>query len=161
MNLIEKIILIFKKPRVVVLAEKNQEKIKLISAGIVGSCFQVKREVLFVDDAEKTNLSSSECLIYNFDQEGLRKIKEKAPDVKLLSFGFQEGANFQASDLRQNGGTNFKINYQGKIVPIWLIGNLDKEEIYSVLAAAAVGVLLGLNLVEISQALKNLTVVTK
>jgi len=161
MNLIEKIILLFKKPRIVVLTENNREQVKKIAAGIAGSYFQVKREVLFVDDIEKTNLSSTECLIYNFDREGLRKIREKAPDAKFLTFGLQEGANFQATDLRQNGGTNFKINYQGKIVPVWLVGSPTREEIYIVLAAAAVGVLLGLNLVEISQALKNLTTVTK
>ena len=137
------------------MTENNQEQVKIIAADILGSSFKVGREVLFVDDIEKTNLSSRECLIFNFDKGGLRRIKEKAPDAKLLTFGLQEGASFQASDLRQNGDTNFKINYQGKIVPVWLVGTKNREEIYSVLAAAAIGALLGLNLVEISQALKK------
>ena len=154
-NLIEKIILLFKKPRIVVLAENDRERIEGIAATIAGSRFRIKREVLFAADLEKTRLSFKECLVYNFDKEGLRKIREKAPETKLLTFGFQEGANFQASDLRQDGGTNFKINYQGKIVPVWLEGSPTREEIYSVLAASAIGVLLGLNLVEISQALKE------
>ena len=171
MNILEKIILLFKKPRIVVLAENDRERIEGIAATIAGSRFRIKREVLFAADLEKTKLSSRECLVYNFDKEGLRKIREKAPETKLLTFGFQEGADFQASDLRQgeedksssspvtaareNGGTNFKINYQGKIVPVWLEGSPTREEIYSVLAASAIGVLLGLNLVEISQALKK------
>jgi len=154
-NLIEKIILLFKKPRIVVLAENDRERIEGIAATIAGSRFRIKREVLFAADLEKTKLSSRECLVYNFDKEGLRKIREKAPQTKLLTFGFQEGADFQASDLRQDGGTNFKINYQGKIVPVWLEGSPTREEIYSVLAASAIGVLLVLNLVEISQALKK------
>jgi len=154
-NLIEKIILLFKKPRIVVLAENDRERIEGIAATIAGSRFRIKREVLFAADLEKTRLSFKECLVYNFDKEGLRKIREKAPETKLLTFGFQEGADFQASDLRQDGGTNFKINYQGKIVPVWLEGSPTREEIYSVLAASAIGVLLGLNLVEISQALKK------
>ena len=154
-NLIEKIILLFKKPRIVVLAENDRERIEGIAATIAGSRFRIQREVLFAADLEKTKLSSRECLVYNFDKEGLRKIREKAPETKLLTFGFQEGADFQASDLRQGGGTNFKINYQGKIVPVWLEGSPTREEIYSVLAASAIGVLLGLNLVEISQALKE------
>jgi len=154
-NLIEKIILLFKKPRIVVLAENDRERIEGIAATIAGSRFRIQREVLFAADLEKTKLSSRECLVYNFDKEGLRKIREKAPETKLLTFGFQEGADFQASDLRQDGGTNFKINYQGKIVPVWLEGSPTREEIYSVLAASAIGVLLGLNLVEISQALKK------
>ena len=155
MNILEKIILLFKKPRIVVLAENDRERIEGIAATIAGSRFRIKREVLFATDLEKTKLSFKECLIYNFDKEGLRKIREKAPETKLLTFGFQEGADFQASDLRQDGGTNFKINYQGKIVPVWLEGSPTREEIYSVLAASAIGVLLGLNLVEISQALKE------
>jgi len=155
MNILEKIILLFKKPRIVVLAENDRERIEGIAATIAGSRFRIKREVLFAADLEKTRLSFKECLVYNFDKEGLRKIREKAPETKLLTFGFQEGANFQASDLRQDGGTNFKINYQGKIVPVWLEGSPTREEIYSVLAASAIGVLLGLNLVEISQALKE------
>ena len=155
MNILEKIILLFKKPRIVVLAENDRERIEGIAATIAGSRFRIKREVLFAADLEKTKLSSRECLVYNFDKEGLRKIREKAPETKLLTFGFQEGADFQASDLRQDGGTNFKINYQGKIVPVWLEGSPTREEIYSVLAASAIGVLLGLNLVEISQALKK------
>jgi len=154
-NIIEKIIIIFRKPRIVVLAENNREQVERIAADILGSSFKVGREVLFIDDMEKINLSSRESLIFNFDKGGLRRIKEKAPDAKLLTFGFQEGANFQASDLRQNGDTNFKINYQGKIVPVWLVGTKSREEIYSVLTAAAIGALLGLNLVEISQALKK------
>jgi len=157
-NLIEKIILLFKKPRIVVLAENDRERIEGIAATIAGSRFRIKREVLFAADLEKTRLSFKECLVYNFDKEGLRKIREKAPETKLLTFGFQEGADFQASDLRQgeeDKSSSFKINYQGKIVPVWLEGSPTREEIYSVLAASAIGVLLGLNLVEISQALKK------
>ena len=158
MNILEKIILLFKKPRIVVLAENDRERIEGIAATIAGSRFRIKREVLFAADLEKTKLSSRECLVYNFDKEGLRKIREKAPETKLLTFGFQEGADFQASDLRQgeeDKSSSFKINYQGKIVPVWLEGSPTREEIYSVLAASAIGVLLGLNLVEISQALKE------
>ena len=158
MNILEKIILLFKKPRIVVLAENDRERIEGIAATIAGSRFRIKREVLFATDLEKTKLSFKECLVYNFDKEGLRKIREKAPETKLLTFGFQEGADFQASDLRQgeeDKSSSFKINYQGKIVPVWLEGSPTREEIYSVLAASAIGVLLGLNLVEISQALKK------
>jgi len=158
MNILEKIILLFKKPRIVVLAENDRERIEGIAATIAGSRFRIKREVLFAADLEKTRLSFKECLVYNFDKEGLRKIREKAPETKLLTFGFQEGADFQASDLRQgeeDKSSSFKINYQGKIVPVWLEGSPTREEIYSVLAASAIGVLLGLNLVEISQALKK------
>lgn len=99
-------------------------------------------------------------LILNFDDETVREIRGET-NLKEITFGFQEGADFRASDIKLNSGTNFKINYKGNIVPIWLapLPNLSvgvgKEQIYSALSAAAVGTILGLNLVEISNALKN------
>ena len=93
-------------------------------------------------------------LILNFDDETVREIKEET-NLKELTFGFQSGADFRATDIKLNSGTNFKINYKGSIVPIWLEKSFDKEQIYTALSAAAVGVILDLNLIEISQALKS------
>jgi len=93
-------------------------------------------------------------LILNFDDEAAREISD-VPNLKTITFGFQQGADFKASDINLNGGTNFKINYKGNIVPVWMDGICNKEQIYSTLAAACVGTILGLNLIEISQALKN------
>ncbi|GAI57101.1 unnamed protein product, partial [marine sediment metagenome] len=111
-------------------------------------------------------------LILNFDDETAREIKTETI-AHSLTFGFQEGADFQASDIKYqtsegseggkegkaifdlNTGVNFKINYKGNIVPVWLEKLFGKEQIYSALAAVGVGVIFDLNLVEISQALKN------
>lgn len=93
-------------------------------------------------------------LILNFDDETVREIKTQA-NLKAITFGFGEGADFRASDIKINSGTNFKVNERGNVVPIWLEGLFGKEQIYSALAAAAVGTIFGLNLIEISQALKN------
>ena len=93
-------------------------------------------------------------LILNFDDETVREIKDET-NLKELTFGFQEGADFQATDVKLNSGTNFKVNYRGNIVPIWLEKLFGKEQIYSALAAIAVGTIFGLNLVEISQSLKS------
>ena len=93
-------------------------------------------------------------LILNFDDETVREIKDET-NLKELTFGFQVEADFQASDIKLNTGTNFKINYKGNIVPIWLEKLFSKEQIYAALAAIAVGTIFGLNLVEISQALKS------
>ncbi|PIS39714.1 MAG: hypothetical protein COT33_00510 [Candidatus Nealsonbacteria bacterium CG08_land_8_20_14_0_20_38_20] len=92
-------------------------------------------------------------LVLNFDDETKPSARGFAP--RSCAFGFGQGADFRVSDIRQNSGTNFKINYQGNVVPVWLRGLFDKEHIYAALAGAAVGATLGLNLVEISQALKN------
>jgi UDP-N-acetylmuramoyl-tripeptide--D-alanyl-D-alanine ligase len=93
-------------------------------------------------------------LVLNFDDETVRELKTETL-AKSLTFGFQSRADFQASDLRFNTGINFKVNYKGNIVPIWLEKLFGKEQIYSALAATAVGIVFDLNLVEISQALKS------
>jgi UDP-N-acetylmuramoyl-tripeptide--D-alanyl-D-alanine ligase len=41
------------------------------------------------------------------------------------------------------------------VIPIWLEKLFGKEQIYSALAASAIGTILGLNLIKISQALKD------
>jgi len=103
-------------------------------------------------------------LILNFDNEAIRGIKFET-SAQLLTFGFEDsnlpfsrppGVDLRASDININlRGANFKINYKGNIVPFWLERIFSKEQIDSVLAAVSVGVVFGLNLVEISQTLKN------
>ena len=107
-------------------------------------------------DLEREDLSKKKYLILNFDNNNIRKFEERTP-AKILTFGFHEGADFQASNIKENGGTNFKISHQGNIIPIWLKETLNQQEIYSVLAAIAVGTIFDLNLVEISQALTSVT----
>ena len=55
----------------------------------------------------------------------------------------------------KNSGLNFKLNFDGSAVPIWLHQVYGKLHIYSALAAAAVGLIFKLNLIEVSQALKE------
>jgi len=93
-------------------------------------------------------------LILNFDDERIQEINN-IKSLKTLTFGLQEGADFRASDIHINSGTNFKINYKGSIVPVWLKGTLGEEQVYDALAVDSVGIIFGLNFVEISEALKN------
>lgn len=107
-------------------------------------------------------------LILNFDDRTVRKIDELT-NLKSFTFGFEEKSDFRASDIHttetginpppfittKRWGVNFKINYKGKIIPIWQEGSFSKEKIYNILAASCVGTILGLNLVEISEALKK------
>lgn len=112
-------------------------------------------------------MSADGWLVLNFDDEVVKETN--GTEIKTLTFGFKEGADFRATDINVNGrdassarktgepvlGTNFKINHKGNFVPVWLDGVCDKEQIYSALAAACVGTILGLNLIEISRGLKN------
>lgn len=128
-------------------------------------------KIFFAGEMEKTieirklakSLPSHGYLVLNFDDETVREIKTET-NLNELTFGFQERADFQASDIKLNTETNFKINYKGNIVPVWLVPtshtpNFDvgvgKEQIYSALASVCVGTIFDLNLVEISQSLKN------
>jgi len=99
-------------------------------------------------------LPSHSPLILNFDDETIREIKDLT-NLKTLTFGFQERADFRATDIKLNLGTNFKLNYQGNVIPVWLEKLFGKEQIYATLAATCVGTIFNLNLVEISQTLKS------
>lgn len=112
-----------------------------------------KEEVKEVTLLAKT-LPAQTNLILNFDDETIREIDD-VTNLKTLTFGFGERADFKASDVKLNMGTNFKVNYKGNIVPVWLEKLFGKEQIYAALSAVAVGTIFDLNLVEISQALKN------
>jgi UDP-N-acetylmuramyl pentapeptide synthase len=100
-------------------------------------------------------MPSQGYLVLNFDDETVRGIKDETNLINKLTFGFQERADFKASDICLNGGTNFKVNHKGYVVPVWLNKLFGKEQIYAALAAASCGNIFGLNLVEVSQALKN------
>lgn len=92
--------------------------------------------------------------VLNSDEDAVRETVNDT-DWKILTFGFQEKSDIRATDVNVNGGTNFKINYKGSTVPVWLEQSLAREEIYPVLAGVCVGIIFGLNLIEISRALKN------
>jgi UDP-N-acetylmuramoyl-tripeptide--D-alanyl-D-alanine ligase len=93
-------------------------------------------------------------LVLNFDDETVREIKNETI-AHSLTYGFQERADFQATDINVNfEGTNFKMNYEGNIVPFWLENLFGKEQIYTALIATSVGVIKDVNLIEISQTLR-------
>ena len=128
---------------------RTSKKPVLIISGIENSSEQkIESTSKFIK-----SLSDKINLILNFD-DVVKKIGH-FPNLNTLTFGFEEGADFRVSDMRSNGGTNFKVNYQGKVIPFWLKEVVQREEIYSVVCAALVATIFGLNLVEISQALKE------
>ncbi len=149
-------------------AEKLKFLIKKSSAPVlvvthIGGIPSESDRDFFTGDKEKTIefrklakiLPTYGFLVLNFDDEAVREIKNET-NSKELTFGFQEGADFQATDINvQENNTNFKINYKGNVVPFWLEKPFGKEQIYAALSAAAVGTAFNLNLIEISQALKN------
>ena len=113
-----------------------------------------KRDIKKISE-QTQRLPAHASLILNFDDETVREIGDKS-QAFCLTFGFQKKAKVRASDFHINKvSTNFKINYQGNIVPVWLGNPLGKANVYAALAATCCGTQLGLNLIEISQALKS------
>jgi len=113
---------------------------------------------------EKANLIKSldkdGWAILNFDDERVRAMAEKTK-AKVFGYGFHPDADLQASQLEAHlddlsqAAISFKVDYLGSNVPLRLTGLLGVHQICPVLAAIAVGLIFKMNLVEISQALKN------
>lgn len=101
--------------------------------------------------------------ILNFDN-ALVMENANVTKAEIITYGFKSGADYQVSDLKMMAtdqgvkemGLNFKVNYRGNSVPIFLPGSISKSVVPSVLAAIAVGGVYGINLVEAAQALKEL-----
>ncbi|MEK7582783.1 MAG: UDP-N-acetylmuramoyl-tripeptide--D-alanyl-D-alanine ligase [Patescibacteria group bacterium] len=79
----------------------------------------------------------------------------------FMTFGFSQGADLRASDLayymhdHHVAGLSFKIHKNESFVPIRVPGLVAPHQIQSILAAAAVGLHFGMNLVEIGSALES------
>jgi UDP-N-acetylmuramoyl-tripeptide--D-alanyl-D-alanine ligase len=103
--------------------------------------------------------------IINYDNEESRKIMNISK-VKTLTYGFDEKAGiravepqFKVESLRDKIvlKTIFKIHYAGSYVPVVLENTLAKSRVYSVLAGAGAALSLGLNLMDVADAMKNFT----
>ncbi len=105
-------------------------------------------------------LSATDFAVLNFDDLAVLEMKEKTK-AKVITFGFGEGATVRVSNLEpwtENGipeGVGFKMNYNDSFVPFKLFGSLGKSQGYAAAAAAAVGSIFGMNLVDISEALSE------
>ena len=104
--------------------------------------------------------------IFNYDNFYLRTYKKKIKSPHL-SYGFRPSADICAEDFkigfsRELGegvniaqGVSFRINYKTIFLPVVLPRIISKSQVYSALSAVAVGLHLGMNLVEIAEKLKN------
>lgn len=97
--------------------------------------------------------------VLNFDSLKVFENKNSVA-ARIVGFGFKEESQILASDfhLITDAGTegeNFKVHYKGTVVPFFLRNTIGLPPVYAALAAAAVGLDFGMNMVEISEALKN------
>ncbi|MBI4121391.1 MAG: UDP-N-acetylmuramoyl-tripeptide--D-alanyl-D-alanine ligase, partial [Candidatus Ryanbacteria bacterium] len=83
----------------------------------------------------------------------------KLTDARLISYGFSKEADIRASQFKHMvkahvaRGITFKIDVEGKTMPIRVEGVIGEQVVFALLAAAGVGIAHKLNLVEIGEAL--------
>ncbi|MFC1598899.1 UDP-N-acetylmuramoyl-tripeptide--D-alanyl-D-alanine ligase, partial [Patescibacteria group bacterium] len=118
-----------------------------------------------------TSLPKEGVAVLNFDDENVMSIKDKLK-AKVITFGFNENADVRGREMLFSGleqdfcetqyqweckiwGANFKVFYNGSTVPVFLPHCFGKPQVYAALAAIAVGVSYGMNLVDISESLRQ------
>jgi len=107
-----------------------------------------------------THLDKDGIAILSYDDPLVREMHKRVK-AKVVFFGQSEAANVRSIELIQQGkdmelsGIKFKIAYQGSAVPVYLPGVVGAHQINSALIAAAVGLSLDMNLIEVSEGLRN------
>ncbi len=105
-----------------------------------------------------TSLPVSGFAILNADDPRVMRFQEKTK-AKVFTFGFGEGADVRAEHItvepeaRLAKGLSFKMNYHGKSLPVRLPKVIARHQVAAALAAAAVGIALRVNPVQIVDAL--------
>lgn len=115
------------------------------------------------------NLKKDGLAVLNFDNKYLKDLPKEIKSQCCL-YGQDAGADFLAKDISfvlpndlLSGdffGINFKLEYQGSVVPVILPGAISYPAVYSSLAALAVGLRLGLNLIEMTKYLQEIPMVS-
>jgi UDP-N-acetylmuramoyl-tripeptide--D-alanyl-D-alanine ligase len=99
-------------------------------------------------------------LVVNGDDDDAMRMKEKSKNISLI-YGTDDLADLIASEYQfhyENGsldGITFKVSYQENSIPIVIKGSLGMQNVYSALAAIAVGLSQKINIIKAGEALLN------
>jgi len=111
------------------------------------------------------SLSFNDTIVLNADNSLVLNFKDKTI-AKVFSYGFSEDSDVKITEYKlintenlENIGMNFRLEASGSFVPVRLEGVFGKGQIYALSAAAAVGISLDMNLIEISEAMKDYQIV--
>lgn len=106
------------------------------------------------------SLSQDGFAILNSDDESTVKMGRTAL-AQVITFGQSEDAKINASHVTYNygesgpEGISFKLNYDGKNIPIRLKNILAAHYVYAAMAGIAAGIVFKINLVDIAKALES------
>ena len=113
-----------------------------------------------------TSLDKKSKAILNIDYEIIEKLESKIkPDI--ISYGFTEKADIQATEFssyEKDGdiniedkiqGIHFKLKHKGTVVPFFIPKVIGSDHVRGFMASVAVGNILGMNMVDISECFLN------
>lgn len=102
--------------------------------------------------------------VLNIDDDKVRSVSQETK-ARVFTYAIEGEADISAKEVRlkfpasgaggEEFGLSFKLTNQGSFAPVFLPKIISKAGVYACLAGAAIGIIKGLNLVEISQALKE------
>ena len=96
--------------------------------------------------------------ILNHDDQAVLDMRQRTR-AHVITYGFANDAEVQITNFENRmenfrpAGVSFKLNYSGSFVPVKLESCFGKVQAYTAAAAACVGLIFGMNLVKISEAL--------
>lgn len=116
----------------------------------------------FARDASKAVecLPSSGCAVLNADDEAALRMRERTR-ARVITYGFNKNADMRIVRFEYHAregeapGIALKLEYGGSVVPVLLYGVVGRRHAYAAAAAACVGAVFDLHLVEISDALSS------
>ena len=110
------------------------------------------------------SLKKKDLAILNCDDKFIKDLLENTRS-EIIKYGFNDDSIVKAEEIFlgdkkwkvESGliGMSFKISYEGTTVPFRLSHALGRGQVYTALAASAIGIHFGYNLVEISEILSN------
>jgi UDP-N-acetylmuramoyl-tripeptide--D-alanyl-D-alanine ligase len=113
----------------------------------LGSIFNEKKKIF-------KNINTKGFAILNNDDDLVKTLDNKL-NCRTITYGIENDSDVQASDLQIIDkddviGMNFKLKYQGNVIPVFLPNALGSAQVYAFLCGVSVALQYGFNLVEIS-----------
>ncbi len=105
-------------------------------------------------------LRAGGTLVVNFDDDKMRSLAPPK-DGSIITYGFMDGADIRATneDLKYSDGKvfgiTFRVDYAGKSIPVVIYGSIGHQLIYPALAALALGISQGLNMITMVDSLRK------
>lgn len=137
--------------------------------GVITAIGEIPVHVEFYGSAEEVAREKSRLIefipaagyaIVNYDDPRVMMLRDRTR-ANIMTYGFHEGAQVRVSgfehrsDAGEPTGISFKLEYGGSFVPVRMDGVFGKANAYAAAAGACAGLIFGMNLVKISEALSG------